>query len=84
MYHPDRHMDEDSKKDADELFRRIQRAHDGLFRCFFCFILFRVSVLSDSHKRAVYDTVGSRGLSVGGWELVPQLFTPNQVRCGVY
>jgi hypothetical protein len=42
-----------------------QRAHD---------------VLIDPHRRAVYDTCGARALELAGWELVPQLYNPHEVR----
>lgn len=37
-------------------------------------------MLTDPHKRAIYDTVGSRGLEVQGWELAERRFSPEEVR----
>ncbi|SCM05195.1 protein SIS1, putative [Plasmodium chabaudi adami] len=47
MWHPDKHKDVKSKKEAEEKFKNIAEAYD---------------VLSDEEKRKIYDTYGEEGL----------------------
>lgn len=47
MWHPDKHNDEKSKKEAEEKFKNIAEAYD---------------VLADEEKRKIYDTYGEEGL----------------------
>lgn len=42
-YHPDKHTDPDQKKWAENIFNKVKTAYN---------------VLSDSHQRAIYDTLG--------------------------
>ncbi|XP_065219886.1 dnaJ homolog subfamily C member 11 [Planococcus citri] len=65
MYHPDKHVDADLKKKADLLFSKIKKAYE---------------VLSDPHQRAIYDTVGVKGLNTDGWEIVQRTKTPQEIR----
>lgn len=39
-----------------------------------------VSVLSDPHKRAIYDSLGTRGLETEGWEIVQRTKSPQEIR----
>uniref|UniRef100_A0A0K8UNQ7 DnaJ subfamily C member 11 n=1 Tax=Bactrocera latifrons TaxID=174628 RepID=A0A0K8UNQ7_BACLA len=65
IYHPDKHVDVESKQKAEQLFNRTKRAYE---------------VLSDPHKRAIYDSVGQKGLQTVGWELVHRTKTPAEIR----
>ncbi|KPJ09171.1 DnaJ-like subfamily C member 11 [Papilio machaon] len=66
MFHPDKHST-DSKKQkwAEQIFNKVKEAYE---------------VLSDSHKRAIYDTLGKRGLEVDGWEIIFRTRTPKEIR----
>ncbi len=37
-------------------------------------------VLSDGHKRAIYDNLGMKGLETEGWEVVQRTKTPQEIR----
>lgn len=37
-------------------------------------------VLSDPHQRAIYDTIGVKGLHTEGWEIVQRTKTPLEIR----
>lgn len=37
-------------------------------------------VLSDPHKRAIYDSLGTKGLETEGWEIVQRTKTPQEIR----
>ncbi|XP_017866175.1 PREDICTED: dnaJ homolog subfamily C member 11 [Drosophila arizonae] len=65
IYHPDKHMDPESKKKAEIMFNRTKRAYE---------------VLSDPHQRAIYDSVGEKGLKTEGWEIVHRTKTPAEIR----
>ncbi|XP_012270711.1 dnaJ homolog subfamily C member 11 [Orussus abietinus] len=65
IYHPDKHTNPDLKKDAEVLFNRTKKAYE---------------VLSDPHQRAIYDTVGMKGLETEGWEIVQRTKTPQEIR----
>ncbi|KAG1671932.1 DnaJ subfamily C member 11 [Nymphon striatum] len=65
MYHPDKHSDPVKKKEAEMMFNKIKVAYE---------------VLSDPHKRAIYDTVGTKGLETVGWEVVQRTKTPQEIR----
>lgn len=47
------------------LFNKTKRAHE---------------VLSDPHKRAIYDNLGTKGLETEGWEVVQRTKTPQEIR----
>ena len=37
-------------------------------------------VLSDPHKRAIYDCLGKKGLEEQGWQIVKRTKTPQEIR----
>ncbi len=37
-------------------------------------------MLSDPHKRAIYDCLGKKGLKEQGWEIVQRTKTPSEIR----
>lgn len=47
---------------------------------FFQLFLFYETVLSDAHQRAIYDSLGTRGLETEGWEIVQRTKTPQEIR----
>uniref|UniRef100_A0A2A4K404 J domain-containing protein n=1 Tax=Heliothis virescens TaxID=7102 RepID=A0A2A4K404_HELVI len=66
MFHPDKHStDPNKQKWAEQIFNKVKEAYE---------------VLSDSHKRAIYDTLGKRGLEVEGWEIIFRTRTPREIR----
>ncbi|XP_065286551.1 dnaJ homolog subfamily C member 11 [Dermacentor albipictus] len=65
IYHPDKHADPLKKRDAEVLFNKTRKAYD---------------VLLDPHKRAIYDTLGVKGLETDGWQIVQRTKTPQEIR----
>ncbi|KAG4070024.1 hypothetical protein HA402_013684 [Bradysia odoriphaga] len=65
MYHPDKHTNLEFKQKAELLFNRVKKAYE---------------VLSDAHKRAIYDALGVKGLETEGWEIVHRTKTPNEIK----
>ncbi|KAG0444493.1 hypothetical protein HPB47_013733 [Ixodes persulcatus] len=65
IYHPDKHADPLKKKDAETLFNKTRQAYD---------------VLADPHRRAIYDTLGTKGLDTEGWQVVQRTKTPQEIR----
>ncbi|XP_063374234.1 dnaJ homolog subfamily C member 11 [Cydia amplana] len=66
MFHPDKHStDPNKQKWAEQIFNKVKEAYE---------------VLSDNHKRAIYDTLGKRGLEVDGWEIIFRTRTPREIR----
>ena len=65
IYHPDKHTDPLRKKEAEVLFNKTKKAYE---------------VLSDPHKRAIYDSLGTKGLETEGWEIVQRTKTPQEIR----
>lgn len=65
IYHPDKHTEPEKKQKAELMFNRTKKAYE---------------VLSDPHKRAIYDSVGEKGLRTDGWELVHRTKTPAEIR----
>ena len=55
IYHPDKHKDALRKKEAEVLFNKTKKAYE---------------VLSVLHKRAIYDSLRTKGLETEGWEVV--------------
>ena len=51
VFHPDKHKDEEKRLQAQESFSKVQEAYE---------------VLSDEHKRQIYDVYGKQGLAAGG------------------
>ena len=47
------------------LFDKAKKAHE---------------VLCDPHRRAIYDTMGIKGLETDGWEVVQRTKTPQEIR----
>uniref|UniRef100_A0A6G1SEU6 DnaJ subfamily C member 11 n=1 Tax=Aceria tosichella TaxID=561515 RepID=A0A6G1SEU6_9ACAR len=64
-FHPDKHLDERSKKEAELIFHKIKTAYD---------------VLSDPRKRKIYDTLGPDGLKIDGWQMTRKLMTADEIR----
>ena len=50
---------------AELLFDKSKKAHE---------------VLCDPHRRAIYDTMGVKGLETDGWEVVQRTKTPQEIR----
>ncbi|XP_063224504.1 dnaJ homolog subfamily C member 11 [Bacillus rossius redtenbacheri] len=65
LYHPDKHFDPELKKEAELIFNKTKKAYE---------------VLSDPHQRAIYDSLGVRGLQTEGWEIVQRTRTPQEIR----
>lgn len=65
QFHPDKHTNVDNKLQAEVLFNRTKKAYE---------------VLSDPHKRAIYDSLGVKGLETEGWEIVHRTRTPGEIR----
>lgn len=42
--------------------------------------IFLPLVLSDPHRRAIYDSLGTKGLETEGWEIVQRTKTPAEIR----
>ncbi|XP_012943726.1 dnaJ homolog subfamily C member 11 [Aplysia californica] len=64
IYHPDKHVNPDRKKKAEEIFNKLRKAHD---------------VLRDKRTRAVYDMFGEKGLEQGDMEIVARTKTPAEI-----
>ncbi|XP_058838201.1 dnaJ homolog subfamily C member 11 [Topomyia yanbarensis] len=65
IYHPDKHVDVRNKEKAEMMFNRTKKAYE---------------VLSDPHQRAIYDSLGNKGLQTEGWELIHRTRTPAEIR----
>ena len=65
LYHPDKHRDPDKRAKAETMFSKLKHAHE---------------VLSDPHKRAIYDCLGEKGLREQEWEIVQRVKTPQEIR----
>ncbi|XP_037828288.1 dnaJ homolog subfamily C member 11 [Lucilia sericata] len=65
IYHPDKHTEPEKKQKAELMFNRTKKAYE---------------VLSDPHKRAIYDSVGEKALRTDGWDLVHRTKTPAEIR----
>ncbi|XP_041377966.1 dnaJ homolog subfamily C member 11-like [Gigantopelta aegis] len=64
MYHPDKHMDQLKKKQAEIIFGKLKRAHE---------------VLIDKHRRTVYDMYGEKGLETEGLEVISRVKSPAEI-----
>lgn len=42
-------------------------------------IILGIVVLNDPHQRAIYDSLGIRGLETEGWEIVQRTKTPQEI-----
>lgn len=65
IYHPDKSKDPESKRNAEILFSKVKKAYD---------------VLIDPHKRAIYDSVGIKGLEQEGLQIAVRSKTPQEIR----
>ncbi|XP_066253617.1 dnaJ homolog subfamily C member 11 isoform X1 [Euwallacea similis] len=65
MYHPDKHLDPTLKAKSEIMFNKTKKAYE---------------VLSDPHTRAIYDSLGTKGLETEGWEIVQRTKTPAEIR----
>lgn len=65
VYHPDKHKNLVDKRNAEKLFSKIKEAYD---------------VLISPHKRAIYDSVGIKGLGQDGLQIVIHSKTPKEIR----
>ncbi|CAG0913349.1 unnamed protein product [Notodromas monacha] len=65
VFHPDKHTDPRKKENAEQLFHKTKTIYE---------------VLRDPRKRAIYDTLGVKGLNVDGWEVVEKAKSPEQIR----
>uniref|UniRef100_A0A182QHK4 J domain-containing protein n=1 Tax=Anopheles farauti TaxID=69004 RepID=A0A182QHK4_9DIPT len=65
IFHPDKHGNGENKQKAELMFNRTKKAYE---------------VLSDPHQRAIYDSLGVKGLETEGWEIVHRTKTPNEIR----
>ncbi|KAL1494865.1 hypothetical protein ABEB36_010383 [Hypothenemus hampei] len=65
IYHPDKHLDPTLKAKAEIMFNKTKKAYE---------------VLADPHKRAIYDSLGVKGLETEGWEIVQRTKTPAEIR----
>ena len=59
------HQDRDKRAKAELLFSKLKHAHE---------------VLTDPHKRAIYDCLGEAGLAEQAWEVVTRVRTPQEIR----
>ncbi|XP_025083076.1 dnaJ homolog subfamily C member 11-like isoform X2 [Pomacea canaliculata] len=64
IYHPDKHQDAARKRRAEEFFNKLKKAHE---------------ILSDQHKRTIYDTYGEKGLETEGLEIISRTKTPAEI-----
>ena len=82
LFHPDKHQvsdqfnkaelqrayspqDKDKRAKAELMFSKLKHAHE---------------VLTDPHKRAIYDCLGEAGLAEQAWEVVSRVKTPQEIR----
>ncbi|XP_050097197.1 dnaJ homolog subfamily C member 11 [Anopheles aquasalis] len=65
IFHPDKHGNGENKQNAELMFNRTKKAYE---------------VLSDAHQRAIYDSLGVKGLETEGWEIVHRTKTPSEIR----
>lgn len=66
IYHPDKHVaSEEAKQSSEIVFNKIKHAYQ---------------VLIDPHSRAIYDTLGDKGLEQDGWKVISRTKTPQEIR----
>jgi len=64
VFHPDKHLDEGRRQQAQESFSKVQEAYE---------------VLSTPEKRQVYDVYGKQGLAAGVWNVSYFLVKPSEL-----
>lgn len=65
-FHPDKNNQDDrSRREAEVIFEKIKSAYD---------------VLSNPHKRQIYDTLGPEGVKLDAWKLVKKQMTAQEIR----
>ncbi|UJR22766.1 hypothetical protein I4U23_025798 [Adineta vaga] len=64
LYHPDKHTDLRCKQLAMDLFIQVKKAYD---------------ILNDPQKRAIYDTLGMKGLKEEGWQIRARMRTAREI-----
>lgn len=65
VFHPDRHVDEEDRREATKIFVIIRKAHE---------------TLTDPYMRAIYDTLGVRGINLQGWQIVNHTTDPKNIK----
>ncbi|KAK7481415.1 hypothetical protein BaRGS_00027371 [Batillaria attramentaria] len=64
IYHPDKHQDAAKKRSAEDVFNKLKKAHE---------------ILSDKHRRTIYDTYGEKGLETEGLEVISRTKSPAEI-----
>ncbi|CAF4503881.1 unnamed protein product, partial [Rotaria magnacalcarata] len=64
LYHPDKHIDQQNKQLAMDLFIQVKNAYD---------------ILNDPQKRAIYDVLGMKGLRTDGWDVITRRRTAREI-----
>ncbi|VDN92338.1 unnamed protein product [Brugia pahangi] len=80
IFHPDRHLHPDHKKDAENFFFKLRKAHESNNASNDQFNYSIFIALSDPKLRAIYDTVGLQGLELHGWELISKSDNAENIR----
>lgn len=75
-------MDPEHKEKAEALFNKTKKAYEGTlsYRNKNVWTTHIIVVLSDPHRRAIYDSLGIKGLETEGWEIVQRTKTPAEIR----
>ena len=84
LYHPDKHQVSTSWLGFVPLFTLLHDRQDPTKRAqaevLFSKLKHAYEILSDPHKRAIYDCLGEEGLKEQGWEVVQRTRTPQEIR----
>eukprot|EP00096_Caligus_rogercresseyi_P005907 TRINITY_DN21970_c0_g1_i1.p1 TRINITY_DN21970_c0_g1~~TRINITY_DN21970_c0_g1_i1.p1 ORF type:complete len:605 (-),score=145.05 TRINITY_DN21970_c0_g1_i1:145-1959(-) len=65
IYHPDKHRHPAQKEEAQKIFAKLSKSYH---------------VLVDPYKRAIYDTIGVKGLGEQDWTIIKRVKTPRDIR----